>query len=129
MKDISIAMKRTIKVNIDKILHPLKFIFQNVQINLWNLVVIWLTSGQGVTDCSLVPGELTSDFEQYFEKTETPLECQARVKIKAPEANGMTWSYSNHQCWAKYGSSNSTIDEYGCSYCTSCIFGITTLRI
>ena len=43
--------------------------------------------------------------------------------MRVPEADGMTWTLNDKDCWAKSGTINSTIDPNGCSYCKSCIFG------
>ena len=51
------------------------------------------------------------------------MDCVNEVIVRVPFANGMTWSLNNKDCWAKYGSSNSTIDPNGCSYCKSCFIG------
>ena len=37
----------------------------------------------------------------------------------------MTWTINNKECWAKFESSNSSIDPNGCSYCKSCFFSKT----
>ena len=37
----------------------------------------------------------------------------------------MTWTIDNRECWAKFESSNSSIDPNGCAYCQSCFFGKT----
>ena len=83
-------------------------------------------SEKGIFNCTMVSGELKSDSEQYMENTATPHECQTRVKIRAPDANGVTWTHNNHECYAKFGSSESIIDDQGCSYCQSCYFGKTS---
>ena len=71
----------------------------------------------------MISGELTSSEEVYLELTETALQCVEKTKINAPGANGITWTLNTNECWAKYNSSNSTIDPLGCSYCQSCVFG------
>ena len=82
-----------------------------------------LFEGNGITNCTMVTGELKSNSEQYLEVTTTPYECQKRVKILSPEADGMKWDNRNHFCYAKFDCSVSTIDYEGCAYCTSCSFG------
>ena len=83
-----------------------------------------LLSESGITDCKLISGEFISTQEQYMGRTNTAFECAREVKVIAPDADGMTWTLNSMECWAKYGSSNSTIDTNGCSYCQSCVFGI-----
>ena len=61
--------------------------------------------------------------EQFLAKTDTALECVQEVRMRVPEADGMTWTLNDKDCWAKSGTINSTIDPNGCSYCKSCIFG------
>ena len=74
-------------------------------------------------DCRMVSGELLSDSDQYVEVTLTPLDCQRIVKQLVPNADGITWTYGDHSCYAKFGSSETIIDVNGCSYCESCSFG------
>ena len=88
-----------------------------------------LLSESGITDCKLISGEFISTQEQYMGRTNTAFECAREVKVIAPDADGMTWTLNSMECWAKYGSSNSTIDTNGCSYCQSCVFGIVFLHI
>ena len=71
----------------------------------------------------MISGEFTSVDETYLETTNTATECVTQVKTRTPNADGMTWALNTKECWAKYGSSNSTIDPSGCSYCHSCFFG------
>ena len=71
----------------------------------------------------MVSGELKSDSERYMEVAVTPQECQRRVKRLVPNADGITWTHMDHGCYAKFGSSETTIDAHGCSFCESCSFG------
>ena len=61
--------------------------------------------------------------EQFLARTHTALECVQEVRMRVPEADGMTWTLNDKDCWAKSGTINSTIDPNGCAYCKSCIFG------
>ena len=88
-----------------------------------NRINFSLDPGKGITNCTMVPGELTSGSEQYLETTQSAHECQRRVKIREPDANGITWTHNGGQCWAKFSSSDSVIDDNGCTYCSSCFFG------
>ena len=88
----------------------------------YNLYIFILISGKGITNCTMVAGELRSESEQYLEITSTAHECQRRVKIREPEANGITWTHNDHQCWAKFTSSDSVLDPNGCTFCSSCFF-------
>ena len=74
------------------------------------------------TDCKLVFGELKSTGEHYLETTETAQECVQEAKARALDADGITFTLNTKECWAKYGSSNST-DPNGCSFCQSCVLG------
>ena len=89
-----------------------------------NLYVFLFISGKGITNCTMVAGELRSESEQYLEITSTAHECQRRAKIREPEANGITWTHNDHQCWAKFDSSDSIMDTKGCSFCSSCFFSM-----
>ena len=73
----------------------------------------------------MISGEFESNQEQYLETTESAFDCVREVKTRASDANGMTWTLNTKDCWAKFESSNSTIDVNGCSYCQSCVFGKT----
>ena len=77
----------------------------------------------GLTSCKMVTGELIYIDEVYLGTTETEHHCVQEVRKRADEANGMLWTTNTHDCWAKYGSSNSTINPNGCNYCKSCFFG------
>ena len=77
----------------------------------------------------MISGEFTSVDETYLETTNTASECVTQVKTRTPNADGMTWALNTKECWAKYGSSNSTIDPSGCSYCHSCYFGKRGLNL
>ena len=87
-----------------------------------NLYIFILISGKGITNCAMVAGELISESEQYLEITSTSHECQRRVKVREPMANGITWTHNDHKCWAKFNSSDSIMDPKGCSFCSSCFF-------
>ena len=71
----------------------------------------------------MISGEFTSIEELYLQTTESAFECVREVKTRTSNATGMTWTQNTKECWAKYSSSNSTIDPSGCSYCQSCEFG------
>ena len=89
-----------------------------------NLYIFSWILGKGITNCTMVAGELRSESEQYLEITSTAHECQRRAKIREPEANGITWTHNDHQCWAKFDSSDSIMDTKGCSFCSSCFFSM-----
>ena len=77
----------------------------------------------------MVPGELSYTDEYYLGTTETDYQCVQEVKKRADselpgeKADGMLWTTNTHECWAKYGSSNSSVNPDGCKYCKSCSFG------
>ena len=79
--------------------------------------------GQGNQTCRMISGELLSDSEMYMDVTVTPQECEKIVKEKVEEADGITWTYNDHGCYAKFGSDEIAIDAKGCSFCESCSFG------
>ena len=79
-------------------------------------------SGINIGDCQFTVGEYTSTNEQYLEKTDSASDCVKDVKARAPNADAMTWAINTKDCWAKFDSSNSSIDPNGCSYCQSCFF-------
>ena len=86
-------------------------------------------SGVGINDCHYVDGEYTSTQEQFLKITDSALDCVREVRINVPDADGMTWTLNNKECWAKSGTENSSIDLDGCAYCQSCIFGKITFSI
>ena len=81
--------------------------------------------GTGNGNCRFISGEYTFTQEQYLQKTDSAAGCVQEVKARAENADAMTWTMNTKDCWAKYGSSNSSIDPNGCSYCQSCFFSKT----
>ena len=120
MRDTSPVQKQTMKVGYVTFVSKNRFISRLIM--CYNLYIFILISGKGITNCTMVAGELISESEQYLEITSTAHECQRRVKIREPEANGITWTHNDHQCWAKFTSSDSVLDPNGCTFCSSCFF-------
>ena len=91
--------------------------------------IFYSNQGLGITTCNMVPGELSYTDEYYLGTTETDYQCVQEVKKRADselpgeKADGMLWTTNTHECWAKYGSSNSSVNPDGCKYCKSCSFG------
>ena len=123
MRDTSPVQKQTMKVGyITSVSKHKCIIYISNLIMCYNLYIFILILGKGITNCTMVAGELISESEQYLEITPTAHECQRRVKIREPEANGITWTHNDHQCWAKFASSDSVLEPNGCTFCSSCFF-------